>query len=510
MRTLYFNCRLILSLLVICAFSLDGIAQKKLKRPSSRVGINNVDTFVQESFDLYDKVYMYDGYAKNNKPLEDNDLDVLEQAIEDVALLTESAPNVISSLEGQSALKKAKATLQINRAKKALKYSIKTAKDLLTGHKKDTETTETEEDVVESTGSEPNNSQNNTTQNPSTETSENSKDKDIVIYRKYDFVPGDKLLFFDDFSIDFVGDFPSKWNTNGSGEVVSVNSEKWFEIKPGFNTFYIPLAPTLPEDYTVEFDVLTSGIDRQTSSSALLRIYLSEDPKYSNNKGTYVSVGLPMCQYHPVGIRIYSKIEGINNTVAADIRKEVLNKPHFAIAVNKQRFRLWVNERKLLDVPQFIPENSNITTLKFELVHLKDGKERLFIKNIKIAEGGVDLRRKLMAEGKISTNGILFDSGSAKLLPQSMGIIRQIFQVLQQDPSINLKIVGHTDSDGDESSNLKLSKERAAAVKNALVSIYGVNENRLTIEGKGESEPVEDNTTPAGKAKNRRVEFVKT
>jgi outer membrane protein OmpA-like peptidoglycan-associated protein len=74
---------------------------------------------------------------------------------------------------------------------------------------------------------------------------------------------------------------------------------------------------------------------------------------------------------------------------------------------------------------------------------------------------------------------------------------------------MKLKIVGHTDADGSDESNLKLSKNRADAVKNALVSVYGVSTDRLTSEGKGESEPVGDNNTPDGKAQNRRVEFIK-
>lgn len=90
-----------------------------------------------------------------------------------------------------------------------------------------------------------------------------------------------------------------------------------------------------------------------------------------------------------------------------------------------------------------------------------------------------------------------------------MGVIRQIFQVLQQDSSIKLNIVGHTDSDGDENSNLTLSKNRAESVKKALVSVYGVDANRLSTDGKGESEPVGDNNTSDGKSQNRRVEFIK-
>ena len=74
---------------------------------------------------------------------------------------------------------------------------------------------------------------------------------------------------------------------------------------------------------------------------------------------------------------------------------------------------------------------------------------------------------------------------------------------------MKLKIVGHTDSDGSEDANLKLSQQRADAVKKALSSVYGISEDRLVTEGKGETSPVSENTTSDGKAQNRRVEFVK-
>lgn len=338
--------------------------------------------------------------------------------------------------------------------------------------------------------------------------------KSIRVYSKFDFVPGDKQLFFDDFSNDFVGDFPAKWNTNGSGEVVTVNDspEKWFELIPGWATFYIPDVPTLPKEYTIEFDLLTAGLDPKTSSTAGISLSLSDDPKFQAGQH-YINVWLPVGQYGAFDIRVknYARAIGseINNAIRADIRKAVLDRPHISIAVNDQRFRLWVNENKYVDIPRFIPEGNMLSTLKFNVNNLKDGKERIFITNLKVAEGGIDLRRKLISEGKISTNGILFDSGSANIQPQSMGIIRQISQVLQQETGMNLKIVGHTDADGNNDANMELSKKRAEAVKKALVSVYNISSNRLLTEGKGESEPVAANDTTDGKAQNRRVEFIK-
>lgn len=362
--------------------------------------------------------------------------------------------------------------------------------------------TDKDEDVFEG------NSENSSTKTQQTQT------KNIQVYSKFDYVPGDKQLFFEDFASDFVGDFPSKWNTNGSGEVVTLgdSSEKWLEMKPGSNIFYIPDVPELPEEYTIEFDTRVVGVDRQTSSAAKLNVILSDESgfKYGNN---YVRASIPFVQYLPPSITMKNHMSNgggdINSSIKADIRAAVLDRPHFSIAVNKERFRLWVNETKYVDIPRIMPTETKVTALKFRMGGFKDNDERLFIGNLKVAEGGVDLRRKLISEGKVSTNGILFDSGSANIKPESMGIIRQIYQVLQQDTSINLKIVGHTDADGGDEANLTLSKSRAEAVKNALVNVYSVDGARLSTEGKGELEPVADNTTSEGKAQNRRVEFIK-
>tara|TARA_R110000868_G_scaffold87844_2_gene245341 strand:+ start:7071 stop:8396 length:1326 start_codon:yes stop_codon:yes gene_type:complete len=336
----------------------------------------------------------------------------------------------------------------------------------------------------------------------------------ISVYSKFDFVPGDELMFFDDFSNDFTGDFPSKWDTNGSGEIVMADgsSEKWFEIKAG--STYIPLAPELPEDYTIEFDILTLGLDNDTSSQAFLELSLTENKSYDWYKSgdNSVSATLPFCQYIDANIRVSNKINTetlINNLIETDMRAVVLEQPHISVAVNGQRFRLWVNERKYIDIPRLVSQGALLKYLRFNPEGLADGKDRIFINNLKIAKGGVDLRRKLLAEGSVSTNGILFDSGSANIQPSSMGIIRQISQVLKEENGMSIMIIGHTDGDGSGDANLSLSQKRAEAVKNALVKVYGIADNRLQTQGKGESEPIAENTTPDGKAQNRRVVFKK-
>lgn len=79
---------------------------------------------------------------------------------------------------------------------------------------------------------------------------------------------------------------------------------------------------------------------------------------------------------------------------------------------------------------------------------------------------------------------------------------------MQKDASLNFSVEGHTDADGNESTNLILSKERGKAVMDKLISM-GISKDRLKSTGWGESKPIDNNNTPEGKANNRRVEFVK-
>tara|TARA_R110000868_G_scaffold68570_1_gene202708 strand:- start:7271 stop:8530 length:1260 start_codon:yes stop_codon:yes gene_type:complete len=349
--------------------------------------------------------------------------------------------------------------------------------------------------------------------NSSTESYDNDINEELQIYSKFDFVPGDKILFYDDFSNDNIGDFPSKWDANGSGEVVTVSDlpDKWMKILPGYSTYYIPDV-ALPDEYTIEFDILAIGLDQTTSSTALLNILLTDDSKYKKGNN-FVSASIPFCQYSAIAIAMrnleFKTKERMYNEISADVREAVLNQPHISIAVNKQRFRLWVNEKKYVDVPRIIPKDAGINTLKFELLQFKDDKEQMFISNLKIAEGGEDLRSQLLNHGKYSTTGILFNSGSAQIKPESYGVLKQIANALKEEPEMSINIIGHTDTDGHEEENLLLSEQRALSVKDVLTTEFGVEEDRLQTEGRGENEPVAENTTPEGKAQNRRVEFIK-
>ena len=129
--------------------------------------------------------------------------------------------------------------------------------------------------------------------------------------------------------------------------------------------------------------------------------------------------------------------------------------------------------------------------------------------NIRIAAAAPDTRSKLITEGKLVTHGITFAVASDKLKPESFGVLKSIAQALTENPTVKIKIVGHTDSDGNADKNMELSKKRAESVKKSLVDDFKIDASRISTDGKGASEPLKPNDTPENKAENRRVELIK-
>ncbi len=106
-------------------------------------------------------------------------------------------------------------------------------------------------------------------------------------------------------------------------------------------------------------------------------------------------------------------------------------------------------------------------------------------------------------------HNILFDTGKATIKPESAAALAPIGELLKSDPALKLEIQGRTDTVGAAAANLKLSQDRAAAVKAYLVQTLGADASRLTTTGFGGTKPVAENTTDEGRSQNRRVELVK-
>ena len=170
--------------------------------------------------------------------------------------------------------------------------------------------------------------------------------------------------------------------------------------------------------------------------------------------------------------------------------------------------RLYLNEEKAWDIPKAVSPDAKFNTLLF-WVQLIDGDHHFMMTNLRLATGAPDTRNKILKESKWVTHGILFDVNSATIKPESYGTLKEMADVMKENADLKVKIVGHTDADGSDVANLELSKKRAASVKESLAKEFGIDESRMETDGKGESEPIDKNDTPAGKANNRRVEFIK-
>ena len=120
-----------------------------------------------------------------------------------------------------------------------------------------------------------------------------------------------------------------------------------------------------------------------------------------------------------------------------------------------------------------------------------------------------DLAEALKTKGSIAVHNILFDTGKATIKPESAGTLAVIAEALKGDESLKIEIQGHTDNVGAAAANLKLSQDRAAAVKAYLVQTGGIAAARLATAGLGDTKPIADNKTDEGRAQNRRVELVK-
>ncbi|MGB4846090.1 MAG: OmpA family protein [Ferruginibacter sp.] len=346
--------------------------------------------------------------------------------------------------------------------------------------------------------------------------SSNTNSSSPKVNSNSDFVPGTKVIFEDRFTKDAIGDFPANWNTNGSGEVVTIDGVegKWLSLV--HNTIANPeLKKALPENCTIEFDLfLQASGERSTPYIQFgltpVKNILKEDifykdrffmniNRYTERDGKTVEYGL--------------KNDVIGNKSDFPTTKYVNKILHVAIAINKTRIRIYLDDKKLIDLPRALTTEMRNNFFFNNNYVIPASELGLLVSNVRIAESVTDARslliKQLMEEGKAVTNDILFDVNSDVIKKESFAIINQFGEALQSNATLKIKIVGHTDSDGADAANLTLSQKRAAAVKTYITENYPVAGNRIQTDGKGESQPVGSNTTADGKAKNRRVEFIK-
>lgn len=339
------------------------------------------------------------------------------------------------------------------------------------------------------------------------EKQEHPKQK-LTSITQYDFVPGDKILFFEDFSQDAIGDFPALWTTNGSGEVktVSIAPGKWLHMNGKDAVYCYTKEINFPENFIVEFDIIP---DKDFQFGTCLTLY-QDNPERSKEVNDDLYPGLR-------GLHISPNYEGwetkgydsdkdwlIGTGAKNPLIAEELN--HVIVWIQKRRVRIYHQGQKVLDVPTNIYAETKLNKLLFSGW---DRNSTPYVTNIKVTTASPDTRSKLITEGKLVTYGITFDVNKADIKSESFGTLKGIAGVLAENPDVNVKIIGHTDGDGDDAKNLDLSKRRAESVKNELVKNFGIDSSRLTTEGAGETKPIAANDIPVNKARNRRVEIIK-
>jgi outer membrane protein OmpA-like peptidoglycan-associated protein len=345
------------------------------------------------------------------------------------------------------------------------------------------------------------------------ETSQQQTTPGLQSYSKFDFVPGEKVIFYDDFSQDAIGDFPALWNTNGSAEIVTTNlfPGNWMKFVMD-QCIWTDNLLVLPDNYTIEFDVIPQGgLEGERMSGYHFRLMQAKNVKAWDSGSTPGNGGFQFTveyfgrpSYNTWLMGEECSQQNLSGFVEKEEYKQEMNqKYHISIWVQKTRLRLYQDENKIIDLPRAFPAGC----VKPDRLRFEYGAA--MISNIRIAVGAPDMRNKLMTEGKLVTYGIYFDVNKDVVKPESYGTLKEIAAILNEVPDVKVKILGHTDSDGQDAANLDLSKRRAASVKAELAKNFGVNADRLETDGLGETQPVAPNDTPSNKALNRRVEFLK-
>lgn len=320
--------------------------------------------------------------------------------------------------------------------------------------------------------------------------------EDMTLYTKFDFVPGDKVIFYDDFSGDEMGEFPHRWNLdNGIFEIGKKGQDFVVISTQDFLGTIRPKIPDhpLPPKYTVEYDI------------------------YGNNSGDFNqwyhfywvdSSGNNIAEFR-------SDLYGATNLIINE--KEIASKelaPSFMaeglhsvkIMATKSSIKIYYDKERVANVPK----TDDFAPVGFRIgAYIMASENPGIFSSFRYAEGGKTLKEQLDETGKIITHGILFDSGSDKIKGESYKTLADIGQLLTDNPALKLSIEGHTDSDGADDSNIKLSQNRANSVRAYLVDAYKIDSGRLEAKGWGESKPIDSNNSPEGKANNRRVELVK-
>ncbi|NRB50716.1 MAG: OmpA family protein [Saprospiraceae bacterium] len=299
---------------------------------------------------------------------------------------------------------------------------------------------------------------------------------------KSDFVSGERVIFWDTLANEWTGEFPSRWDlVFGTVENGRYNKDNVIAFISN-NSKIKPLMRSksyLPDPFTVEAEVYFHN---------------------KGNEGYYINLD------QAISVRFSNTSVRANGTTTyLSDKKARSGWRKIALSYHKGALKVYLEGERLVNMPRIKqrPPSLSISALS----HNANGGEPAMLRNIRIAEGGVPLYRRLVTDGKVIFNTIQFDYNKASLRPSAKESIDRIAAMMSQQPNVKLSVEGHTDSDGTNAANQDLSERRAAAVKAALVEL-GIAADRLQAKGWGEEQPLETDDSAAAKQQNRRVEFI--
>jgi len=348
---------------------------------------------------------------------------------------------------------------------------------------------------------------------------------DFSKYEGSSFVPGEKILFFEDFATARLGSGNGSWHVyeydahtdaeRPNIRTISAATGNWLKMpRKGFvfpNSF-----KNLPEQFTIEFDLYADPQKMSEMEGGFRANFIAKDDReeYSMYWPSEPAIGLDV---HPHGSTEVVNVSATTEYKPDGYREDmVLFEKTFqsgwnpgeinrvSIFRNGKQIVLYINGKEMFNLPNGLPKKAQYNLI-FSTNLWGDG---MFVSNIRVAGNVSNATNEMKSEGKFVTNAIYFDVNSSRIKPESWATLKQVADAIKSTAG-NILIVGHTDSDGADDANLRLSQNRAASVKNALVDEFGIDASRLIADGKGETQPITSNNTASDKAQNRRVEFIK-
>ena len=338
-----------------------------------------------------------------------------------------------------------------------------------------------------------------------------------MAYAKNDFIPGDEIFFEDLMDSEQLGEFPSLWDLNhGTAEIAAIDGKK--AIVNGDRRAYYSIMPLmknmkkyLPEKFTLEMDLRMMKLveaeqEVMNNLNYSYSLYFFDETErevahFSINNFSVDYMNTPG-QVNMSWSYLSTSDAWISGNATTTINTNGWH--HLSISFNQRAFKAYLDGTRYTNIPNMTqPTNFRLNDDNINQHHWGSA-----ITNVRIAKGAVPLYDRMLSDGKFITYGITFDVGKSTIKPESMGEINRIVQLMKENPGLKFSVEGHTDSTGNATSNQTLSEARSQAVVDKLVE-NGISRDRLSAAGKGQTSPIADNGTDEGRAKNRRVEFVK-